>query len=344
MVIYIVLFGGLMIVYFLGIDSESGNVINVYLNISRYYIFGKWFYDGLTKANITNFLLFSGLSVGLLVIFVLIVSCFFLKINGAMSRNKTKSNYRLNKEKFESSSVSKAILFKELRTLFNAPQVLIQLLGGPIMSLVAVVVLTIMSKNGGTFGELLKNADANSFVLVFSVIICFSLTMVSTTSSTISLEGKSFWIIKSAPVPAKQVIKAKCLVNLLLMLPIAFICIVFVTIFYKSNIFISLLGLLFNVLYVMFSTFLGLLFNLKYYKFDYDNPVKAVKQGKAVLLTMLVDMGGTIIISIMIAISAYFAGPFIGVLSGVAFSSILAFLTLYLLNTKGVKLYEEICC
>ena len=94
----------------------------------------------------------------------------------------------------------------------------------------------------------------------------------------------------------------------------------------------------------MFSTFLGLLFNLKYYKFDYDNPVKAVKQGKAVLLTMLVDMGGTIIISIMIAISAYFAGPFIGVLSGVAFSSILAFLTLYLLNTKGVKLYEEICC
>ena len=342
MIIYVILFGGFMIIYFLSIQGEGGNVASVYLSLSQYYICGKWLFDGFTKNSISNFLLYLGISILLMVLFVTVISLFFLKINGAMSRSRVKSNYKLNEEKFTSTGATKAIFKKELRMLINAPQVLIQILSSPLMSLIAVIVLSIMSRNSISLEDSSLPFDGNTLLLLFSVLVCFTLTMVSTTSSTISLEGKSFWIIKSSPVPALKVLKAKCFVNFLFTMPIALFNIIFITIFYKANIILGLLSLLFVVLYVMFSTFIGLLFNLKHYKFDYDNPVKAVKQGKAVLYTMLVDMLGTIIVGLLMILGNYFGGIYVCILVGIVSSGALAFLTLHLLTTNGVENYEKI--
>ena len=256
-------------------------------------------------------------------------------------------NIRLNltaisEEKYNSSGDVKTIFLKELRSLINYPSVLIQLLSGPILSIVMVFSISFMVSNQmvNESGELIMSKEA--LLLIGGGLAIMMLTMVSTTSSTISLEGKSFWILKSAPVKTKDVFKAKILVNILFTIPIAFIDVVILEILIKANALFALLVLAMIVGFVLFSTFLGLIMNVNNPKFDYDNPVKAVKQGKAVLFCVLIDMGVTFGVGGATAIAAVFLGPIVATILALVIAIILSVVTGYVVFTSSIRKYNKL--
>ena len=56
--------------------------------------------------------------------------------------------------------------------------------------------------------------------------VCFLLATVCTSSVSLSLESRSLWILKSLPVPATQILRAKVCFNLLVGWPLTALCIV----------------------------------------------------------------------------------------------------------------------
>lgn len=71
----------------------------------------------------------------------------------------------------------------------------------------------------------LTMSGGESLTLPFSLgnlvpfLLSLMLMMGSTTSSSISMEGKQWWIPKSLPIPARTILDSKMLVGLSLMLP-----------------------------------------------------------------------------------------------------------------------------
>ena len=352
-ILYVLLFVVFFVTYFLAMSDVEGDITVIYSSIGRYYFISNWFYSALVEGNMLNLLLFIAVSVGSSIIFIAIIASCFLKVNGMMNRSSSNTNYKLTNEKYNKSGAVKAIFVREIRSLLNYPAVLIQLATGRfrepmkrkrlILSIILTVMMSVMysSQIAGAEAESIITTP-NAFLVIIGISMIFSLTMVSTTSSSISLEGKSFWILKSAPVETKDVFKAKCLVNIIFTVPCAIIDIVIVEIMLKANIFLAILVLIMVISFVLFSTFLGLLLNVSNPKFDYDNPVKAVKQGKPVLIMMLIDFavifigGGLMFLGIILG--GVYVATIIGTLLGVGLMAI----SIHLLKTNGVKKYDAI--
>ena len=167
------------------------------------------------------------------------------------------------------------------------------------------------------------------------------MTMVSTTASSISLEGKSFWILKSAPVQTKSVFLAKIALNLLITVPFIFIDIIVAGVIIQADILIILLAILPPLVASMAFIVLGLFLNIMFPKFDYDNPIRVIKQGLPVGL----NVGLSFVIIIIIFI-AHIIFSSISVALALAVDTVLAgvmlLVTILLLSKIGVKKYEKI--
>ena len=131
--------------------------------------------------------------------------------------------------------------------------------------------------------------------------IGFFSTTICTTCVSISLEGKTFWILKEAPVSPKTYFSSKIAVNLLVAWPSVLLCTVPLGIVYgvdpvtlAASVFVLLaLGLL-VALY-------GLAVNLLFPKMDAPNDTIVVKQSVSALIGAL---GGWVILAA--AVGGYF--------------------------------------
>ena len=106
-----------------------------------------------------------------------------------------------------------------------------------------------------------------------------------------------------------------------------------------ENIFVLLVPLLI----ILLTTDLGLYINIIYHKFDFDDPVKVVKQGISVLLTMIFST------VISLVLSSLCVGLFF-ILDNVLLSLFIVTLILVILNivmkliinTKGIEKFKSI--
>ena len=151
----------------------------------------------------------------------------------------------------------------------------------------------------------IPNADA--YLSKINGLIVIMLTLVSstviTTSASISIEGKYFWILKAHPINEKNIFHSKLLLNLLL----GGIPSVIASILLSFVVGISYLPfmLVLSLCSVVSAGVFGLLNNLKFYRLDWKDETAVVKQGMAVLISL-----GTAIIPGVIILFGYFLVPF----------------------------------
>ena len=125
---------------------------------------------------------------------------------------------------------------------------------------------------------------------IILALILFMGGMTSTTTSTISLEGKSLWILKSLPVSETKIFWSKILVDASFTFIAALIVTIIGAILVNAPILITILIIVASLIYALFKAILGLLINLKFYRLDWDLPVKVIKQGLSVFVMMVVGI------------------------------------------------------
>lgn len=282
-------------------DEFAGSIASLYQGMGNLYFLGMWGFKAIIDKDIIMLLLYLLVSIVSFGLFVLIVGRYFKTFNGLLRGQKTKSNFDINKEKFSSPNNEIKTLFrKELKMYLGFPSYILNTIIGPIMSLIAVVMFALQYENLKVTIEYLFSmlgviVDQNIFLLLMGLVNVLFVSLVTTTASSISLEGKSFWIIKSAPIKTTSIFWAKIILNLIINVPVIIVSMVVAFIIVEGNILIAIGSLLIPLIYAIAGAFLGLYFNILKPNFNYDNPIKPVKQDLPVLFSMLISFGITLL-------------------------------------------------
>ena len=184
-------------------------------------------------------------------------------------------------------SIDAALLGREFSRFTASPNYMLNCgLGTFLMPLGAIAVLW----KGGELFEMLDAMFAEtegSVTLLLCVVLCGLVSMNFMTAPSVSLEGKSLWLLQSLPVETWRIFRAKIRMQLLLTgLPLL-LCIVCMEVVYPIHSTQLLILLLFAGSYVLFMALVGLLFGIKMPTLTWTNEIMPIKQGGAVIITLL---------------------------------------------------------
>ena len=167
--------------------------------------------------------------------------------------------------------------------------------------------------------------------------------MVFFTASSVSLEGKNYWIVRSMPVGTKKILQAKLnLSNSLAVCP-ALVMMLAASLALRLPAMQTALLLGCQLMFVLLAANVGLMEDLRHCNLDWINETQAAKQGAGVVLTMLIVWGFVLAIG-----AAYFlllanvmdAPVFLALV--LALLAILYALSGRWLMTRGAKRFESL--
>ena len=299
------------------------------------YLFGS-----IGVGNIKASLISSIVVIALFGLMWLLLSHSFLKI--AISTGKVL--HREYREKhIRKRGIDVALLGREFSHFTSSPNYMLNCgLGTFLMPLCAIVVLW---KGNGMFAALdaVFGETVGSVPLLLCVVLCGLASMNFMTAPSISLEGKSLWLLQSLPVESWRIFRAKIRMQLLLTgLPMA-LCIGCIVVVYPMHLSQLLMILLFAVSYVWLMTLIGLLLGVKMPVLTWTNEIMPIKQGAPVMITLF---GGFIYMALLFAGFMLLPGWMFGFCGYIScfvvanlFLSVLAYLWL---REKGVTLFSSL--
>lgn len=275
----------------------------------------------------------------LLVVFVcvyLLLKRSFLKIStikgGAVKRVRGKIAKR--------KSVSAALISREFKRYFSSAAYILNCSMSSVLMTAFAVFVFIKANDIRNIISGLNVGDV--LAPIISGIIAIFASMNYLCAPSVSLEGKTLYLLKSFPIKTSKILKSKIELHIILTLPpVLFLS---VALCYAVNLSVGLAVLVvfvntcFTVLVAEFDLMMGLIFP----NFSYTNESVAVKQGTAVFLSMC---GGW-------AITAAFVGIFF--LFNCFSSKIISFVIIavavfisaaalgLLVFSKGVKIFEKL--
>ncbi|MCL2846723.1 MAG: hypothetical protein FWE38_03470 [Firmicutes bacterium] len=183
--------------------------------------------------------------------------------------------------------------------------------------------------------------DAEQFapamlVMVFAMLVGLS----SGPAAAISLEGKSFWVLKTMPVDTRQILIAKTMFNIISSVPFVIIAAVATWIAWGISFPWFLAILLAPIFVAIFSSFLGVYLNLVWPKLNWDSEAQAIRNSTAALVLVLCNMlliPALFVLLLVINVGATAtAWIMVGGFAAIAAGSVT------LLMTHGIKLFDKI--
>lgn len=302
------------------------------------------FGEGIAHADLGKAALVCVLSVGVFAAMTLLLGRGFLKTTSAGSRAGKKTGGKLEAK---SAKVSSALLRRELKRFTSSAIYMLNCGLGLILTVIAAVALLIKQADIrallpmlSTFG--ISQRDA---ALLAAVALSFLASMDVITAPSVSLEGKTLWILRSMPVSAKQVLSAKLkLHELLCAIPTLFLSVAAAVMLRTDALGWAALVLL-PQLFVLLSGAFGLMMNLLLPKLDWTSETVAVKQSASVLVTMLGLMVYTILACVgifFLVLSQQLLSVQLYVLLFTLLSALLCALCLLWLPGKGAKRFDRL--
>lgn len=233
-----------------------------------------------------------GVSLGLFVLssfitllaFVAVISQFYKQLNTRAFSHHTGKDFRLGD--LTVSSPFMALYKRELARFFSCT---IYALNSCIV-IILLLVISIMS----VFylpDVIVEQLEALGIMSVFEAVIPLVVSVLvcicCTTSASLSLEGKSRWIMCSIPVKAITVFNAKILVNLTVVLPILWISLVLLRFAFPQTAIQTIFLFVTPTIYALFISIIGMLLNVKYPRYDWTSEYYAVKGGAVSVLATI---------------------------------------------------------
>ncbi len=239
-----------------------------------------------------------------------------------------------------SSSLSSALFRRELKHLLSSPVYILNAGLGVIFTVVAAVALVIKKDTILDLASQMNfGGETASAAAVFA--LCLLCTTVLFTAPSVSLEGKSLWIVKSLPVTAKDVLNAKLHLHIYLTAPAIFLAAAAAIYVIVPSILDVVIILLAPVFYVMLSANIGLICNLKSPKFDWINETQVIKQSMSVLMAMLISSLIVIIPGVLYFVA--FGAMVSSTLFMVAYTLLLIigwFISQKWISTRGTEIFD----
>lgn len=266
------------------LQNLSGIVENL---IGKLYPPAVWLGKAMTEGNVLQAGWYFGVSVIGFLLMVVIVSKNFQKINRRLYSTTARHTYQMSHLK--RNSVLGTLYKKEMKRYFASSIYVTNTVIGPIMMvLLAASTLVIAPEE---FGLYFPMADRLTDLMPF--VLAAVASIMPTTCTSVSMEGKEWWIIKSLPVDAKNLFDSKILVNLTIVAPGYLISEILLMIAFRPKMADMVWFIVLPVILIVFACVFGITMNLLFPVFQWENEVTIVKQSAS---AMIGGLGGCLCI------------------------------------------------
>lgn len=334
---------------YINFENISINKELLWSYISKYPP-AKWFTISLTDYRLTSALLFIAVSIAIFLVFVTLFKSMFQKTNSLLNENSTTKSYKFSHQK--ESSAFGALVKLEIKKFFSSYLYVINTCIGAVMCIFFSVSF-VLNDIKSYMGDLnIDNSVFSFFVMIFGIaLLSFMPNIAPTTSSSISIEGKKIWIIKTMPIKTQTLFMSKCIVNFIIHIPAIIISTIIISLTFELSLVQIVLLILIPTLNLVICTFFGLYINLLLPKINWTNPQQVVKQSMSVFLSSLVPF-------ILLALSAVYiiflvvlpvltslattTGSYIMMFAWAVILSIVAILIWFIINKSGKKILHAI--
>lgn len=278
----------LLIVFVVGIMAFSGKAATIdesmmnqiMLNLSvvvlglieKIYPPAIWFGDFMLGKGFFKTIVYVFGTVVVLMAVMSIVAKNFETVYQNLNSSKSKHNYQIKKQ--VQSKPIKALYKREFKRYFSSNIYVTNTIIGPIMATMMAGALFLVDLDDVLDAFPVDLDLVKLMPVVFSMIFC----MMTTTSVSISLEGKEWWIVKSLPLTTKGILDGKLAMNLILASPFYIISEIFMIAALKPEGIDLIWIVLMPALMICFAGILGLFVNLHFPSFNWENEAAVVKQ------------------------------------------------------------------
>ena len=249
---------------------------------------------------------------------------------------------RYEKKAMRASSQDAALYRRELARLTSSSGYMLNAGLGLVFELVLAVLAVV--KRRELLGALTAIPELYAAAAPILLLACMMVSgMVFFTASSVSLEGKSYWIVRSMPVETKKVLQAKLSLSNSLAIAPALLMTLAAALALRLPVAETALLLACQLLFVLLTANVGLMEDLRHCNLDWINETQAAKQGAGVLLSMLLGFGFVVAVGALYFFLLAELMPttaFLGLI--LALMAILYALTARWLMTRGVKRFETL--
>ena len=305
-------------------------------SVRAYYPPLGWFTDAILAGSLSSALLFIGVSLLAFTVVSLVFGKFYAKIHEIFRPRTVRRQYKTSEK---AVGMIPALMKKDLKRIVSSTNVFMNQLMGLLMLIFFSVVFSIQS-----FGAP-KEEIAEIYAILYPFLFAMAAAMVTDTTTSISLEGKAFPLLKSLPIPPKTILRAKLCLHMAFCSPMIIVCGVAVSLVNGLPLVGAIATVVIPLSYAYNFGMIGLLIDLKKYKFDWTSEIVIVKNSFPVMVSVL----GGMALSIGSLVAAL-ALTLIGIPLTIVLSSfilpvlILSALTTLIFNKLGEKLFLKIEC
>ena len=281
-----------------------------------------------------------------LVVLALALGCFVLLSRsyvGIVTKNRGEKKAVYRRGAGKARSVHAALLDRELRHFTSSAVYMLNCgLGVALLPAVAALLVWKGAEVRAALGELAAMAPELETMLPLAVVSAVAMVvgLDGIATPSVSLEGKSIWVVQSLPVPAALVLRAKAelciLLNALSALPsAAVICVVL-----GLGLLPTLSVLLFLLVFVCYAALLGLTLGVKMVNLSWTSETTVIKQSMNVIFSWLGGWGSAIA---CVGLCVLLRGALPTELGLVLAAALLALPTVLLgrwLRTRGAESFE----
>ena len=239
---------------------------------------------GLLKSGLNGDLLALLLLAAVCVIpFLLLVWLFssrYKQVLSALASRIVRNDYRLGT--LSARSQFSALFSREVKRYFGTSIYLFNTGFGAVLLLAGAIYAVFMYKKVQPYLQLMGGMQ--TVIPIAAVVLGFIVATINTTCVSISLEGKTFWIIKEAPIQPEAYFGAKVLLNLLISWPATLVSCLILGIAYRPAVWtvVSLIAALLAL--GLLIALAGLWINLFFPKMDAPNDTVVVKQSASAFI------------------------------------------------------------
>ncbi len=243
------------------------------------------------------------------------ISKTFLKL-ATLKKSGAKIKYEAKEMKVK--SVKAALFKRELAHLMSSTAYLLNCGIGVIMILLAAVFSLI---KGDTFAELVTVLSAEipeilSLVpALIGMIMSFMMSMTVISAPSVSLEGKSIWLIQSLPVRGRDVLNGKVMLHFAALAPVSVVCALILCVVTGVSVLSAVALILYVISVALLGAYIGVIINLLMPKLTFTNETVAVKQSGSVIVTMLILMAMDIVHTVIFIATFVFIPSWIMILT-----------------------------
>ncbi|MBE5790997.1 MAG: hypothetical protein E7322_02430 [Clostridiales bacterium] len=217
-----------------------------------------------------------GVSLGLLGITLFVVARVFPFVVISQGARGSAKAFRAEKS-VKASLLLPALINREFRRYFASGIYMMNTFISPIMTLAAAVMLSI--------GDVQTAVSALPVDLNLPLIAAFLLGIISSlmppSAVSLSMEGKTWWLLKTLPITNRHLFGAKILMSVLLNAPFLLIASILTAISLAPDAVSAVIMLIAPILINIFACTWALFINTKFPRFDWENEVYVVKQSAA---------------------------------------------------------------